>query len=127
MARAASLLALSMCLLLLPRAASAQDPVHTDGDKYRVLLENEHVRVLAYTDRPGDRTLQHSHPAFVVYALAPFKRKLELADGRTLLREFKAGDVLYSNGETHIGENIGTTPTQIIMVEMKPAKPGAGQ
>jgi len=114
-----------LVLVLFSQASLAQDPVHTDGDKYRVLLENEHVRVLAYSDRPGDKTHQHKHPAFVVYALAPFKRKLVLADGRTLTREFKAGDVLYSNGETHIGENIGATPMQIIMVEMKSASSGA--
>lgn len=110
-------------LVLWGGAASAQDPVHTDGDKYRVLLENDQVRVLAYTDRPGERTQPHAHPAFVVYALAPFKRQLTLPDGRRLVREFKAGDVMYSPGEGHIGENIGSTPTQIIMVELK-AAPG---
>lgn len=113
----------AVALALLSSVAWAQDPVSTDGDKYKVLLDNEHVRVLSYTDRPGDATHQHEHPAFVVYALAPFKRKLTLADGRTLTREFKAGDILYSNGETHIGENVGQTPTQVLMVEMKPATP----
>lgn len=114
-------------LLLLPFAfaasAQAADPVATDGDKYTVLLENDRVRVLAYADQPGDRTQAHEHPAFVVYALAPFKRRLHLADGRTLVREFKAGDVLYSNGEAHVGENVGTTPTRIIMVELKKTQP----
>ena len=108
---------------LLAATAHAQDPAVTDADKYKVLLDNEQVRVLAYTDRPGERTQQHRHPAFVVYALAPFKRRLTLADGRVLTREFKAGDVLYSNGEVHIGENVGTTPTQVIMVELKSARP----
>jgi hypothetical protein len=116
------LLALTL-MLGLSAAANAADPVATDGDKYKVLLDNDQVRVLAYTDQPGDRTQPHEHPAFVVYALAPFKRRLQLADGRTLVREFKAGDVLYSNGEAHVGENIGTTPTQIIMVEMKKPRP----
>ena len=37
--------------------------------------------------------------------------------------EDETGDVIYSNGESHIGENIGTTPTQVIMVEMKEPKP----
>jgi hypothetical protein len=110
-----------LSLTLLATAASAHDPLSTDGDKYRVLLENEHVRVLAYDDRPGDRTRQHRHPPFVVVALAPFRRQLELADGRRMTREFAAGDVLYSDGETHVGENVGTTPTRVIMVELKRA------
>ena len=116
-------LILSAALMCLMASAHADDPVQTDGDKYKVLLENDRVRVLAYTDQPGEKTRQHLHPAFVVYALGPFKRRLSLTDGRVLTREFKSGDVLYSNGEAHIGENIGTTPTQIIMVEVKESKP----
>lgn len=111
-------------LALIATTASAQDPVATDSDKYRVLLENDQVRILAYEDQPGARTQMHSHPAFVVVALVPFERRLELEDGRRLTRKFAAGDVIYSKGETHIGENIGSTPTRIIMVELK--QPPAG-
>ena len=99
--------------------ATAQDAANTDGDKYKVVLDNAQVRVLEYRDLPGDKTHQHQHPAFVVVALAPFKRKLLLPDGRTMMREFKSGDVVYSGGETHIGENVGTTPTHVMLVEIK--------
>lgn len=116
-------LMMTIALTCLSKAVMAQDPASIDGDKYKVLLENDRVRVLAYSDRPGEKTHQHLHPAFVVYAVAPFKRRLTLSDGRVMTREFKAGDVIYSNGETHMGENIGSTPTQVIMVEMKDTKP----
>ena len=106
-------------LLALSLGAAAQDPVHTDGDKYKLLKENDRVRVLEYRDQPGEKTQQHRHPAFVLYAMSPFKRKLTLPDGKTMVREFKAGDVLYSDDQTHIGENVGTTPTHVIMVELK--------
>ena len=110
-------------LLALSLGAAAQDPVHTDGDKYKLLKENDRVRVLEYRDQPGEKTHPHRHPAFVLYAMSPFKRKLTLPDGKTMVREFKAGDVLYSDDQTHIGENVGTTPTHVIMVELKePAK-----
>jgi len=120
MRRIPTLLAFS---LLLAGAAAAQDPTHTDSGKYRVLLENEHVRVLEYTDAPGERTQLHRHPAFVVYALAPFTRALHLPDGRVLRREFQPGQVMYSAGEAHVGENVGSTPTRILMVELKDARP----
>jgi hypothetical protein len=116
-------LMVSAALVCVMASARADDPLQTDSDKYRVLLENDRVRVLAYTDQPGEKTQQHLHPAFVVYALGPFKRRLSLTDGRVLTREFKGGDVLYSNGEAHVGENIGTTPTHIIMIEIKETKP----
>ena len=35
--------------------ASAQDAAQTDGDKYKVVLENTQIRVLEYRDLPGER------------------------------------------------------------------------
>ena len=94
-------------------------PEITDPDKYKVIFDNEKVRVLDHTDAPGEKTNLHKHPNFVLYALAPFKRRLHLADGNTLIREFKKGDVLWSEGQIHIGENIGETYTHALIVELK--------
>lgn len=112
-------LSLIIASLALSATAAAQDAVNTDGDKYRVLLENERVRVLEYRDRPGEKTHQHRHPAFVLYAIEPFKRTITLPDGKLIVREFKAGEVLWSEAQTHIGENVGQTDTHVIMVELK--------
>jgi beta-alanine degradation protein BauB len=105
--------------LVVSSAAYAADPVHTDGDKYKVRFENDRVRVLEYIDQPGEKTHEHQHPAFVLYAVSPFKRKLHLPDGKVLAREFRAGDIMWSDAQTHIGENVGDTPTRVIMIEMK--------
>jgi hypothetical protein len=105
--------------LLLSSTAHAADPVHTDGDKYKVKFENDRVRVLEYIDKPGEKTHEHHHPAFVLYAVSPFKRKLALPGGKVFMREFKAGDIMWSDAQTHIGENVGDTPTHVIMIEMK--------
>ena len=95
------------------------DPVVTDGDKYHALLDNEQVRVLRYHDEPGDKTHLHHHPAFVMYALASFQRRLTFPDGTTREREFAAGDVAWMPEQTHVGENIGTTPTEALLIELK--------
>jgi quercetin dioxygenase-like cupin family protein len=100
-----------------------KDPVITDGDKYKVLTENERVRVLEYRDTPGAKTSKHYHPDFVLYALAPFKRQLTLGNGKTVIREVKAGDVLWSQAQEHIGKNIGTSETHVIIVELKENAP----
>lgn len=97
----------------------AQDAVQTDGDKYQVILENDCVRVLDYRDSPGQKTHQHHHPAFVLYAMSAFQRTLTLPDGKVLRRDFKPGDVMWSDAQTHIGENVGSTPTHVVIVEMK--------
>ena len=35
------------------------DPTSTDADKYKVIFENERVRVLEYRDEPGQVTKPH--------------------------------------------------------------------
>ena len=107
--------------------AFAQDAVQTDPDNYKAILENECVRVLEYSDRPGEKTHQHRHPAFVLYALSGFKRTLTLPGGKVLRREFKPGDVMWSDEQTHIGENVGDTPTRVIMVELNKLREGCAK
>jgi hypothetical protein len=86
------------------------------------------VRVLECRNRPGDQTHEHAHPAFVLYALAPFKRTLTPPDGTVLSREFKVGDVTWSPVQVHVGHNVGDTPTHVLIVELKPGavNPAAG-
>ncbi|HSB21819.1 MAG TPA: hypothetical protein VLE94_01795 [Burkholderiaceae bacterium] len=122
-----ALLACAMAAPIALAQPAGPDPLRTDGDKYKAILDNPCVRVLEYRDRPGDKTHQHAHPAFVLYALAPFKRTLTLPDGKVISREFKAGDVMWSPAQTHIGTNVGDTPTHVLIVELKPgaANPAA--
>lgn len=96
-----------------------RDPIVTDGDKYSVVLENERVRVLRYHDTPGDRTLEHAHPDYVLYAESSFRRRLRFPGGRMQEVDVKAGTVVWMEGHTHIGENIGDTDTDVIIVELK--------
>ncbi len=108
-----------VAILSLSAAALARDPLDTDPDKYRSILENDCVRVLEYRDRPGDATGQHAHPPFVLYALSAFRRSLALPDGRVLARSFEAGDAMWSEAQVHVGTNTGETPTHVLIVELK--------
>jgi len=96
-----------------------QDPIVTDGDKYSVVLENERVRVLRYHDKPGDTTSPHAHPVYVLYAESSFKRRLTFPDGQKQEVDVKAGSVGWMKAHIHIGENIGDTNTDVIIVELK--------
>jgi hypothetical protein len=49
-------------------SVTSLDPIVTDPEHYRVIFENERVRVLEYTDVPGDSTHVHEHPDSVMYA-----------------------------------------------------------
>ncbi len=95
------------------------DPTVTDPDKYAVVFENERVRVLEYRDEPGAKTRPHEHPDSVMVTLSGFRRRLIVGD-RDRDVALEAGDVRWLDAQTHAGENIGSTPTHVIFVELKP-------
>jgi hypothetical protein len=105
-------------LVSTPVVLAAQDPLQTDGDKYKLVLENDRVRVLEYRDTPGEKTSMHTHRAFVLYALSSFQRRLTFADGHSVERAFVEGETLWMEAQSHIGENIGTTDTHVLLVEL---------
>lgn len=97
----------------------SEDPTCTDPDKYRVVLDNEHVRVLEYLDHPGDRTSPHVHPDSVMYTLSSFRRRLYGADGETRDVSIAAGTTGWLPGQRHAGHNIGDSDTHVIFIELK--------
>jgi beta-alanine degradation protein BauB len=94
------------------------DPALSNPAHYRVVFENDRVRVLEYTDRPGDRTTPHAHPDSVMYTLSSFRRRLVSGETEREV-ELEAGTVGWLPAQEHHGENIGTTPTHVIFVELK--------
>jgi len=97
----------------------AQDPVPLYPANYKVMIENERVRVLDFRLRKGDSERTHTHPAHVLYVLEPFTIRFILKDGRTVVREAKAGDVLFSEAVTHSPTNIGPGDAHGILIELK--------
>jgi hypothetical protein len=83
-----------------------------------VVFENDRVRVLHYRDRPGDRTSLHSHPDMVIIPLSSFSRRLTV-DGRTVEVEKTAHEAGWVPAQAHIGENVGTTESNALFVELK--------
>lgn len=131
----------TLCLAVLVQVSSvalAQDPLPIYPENYKVIVENQRVRVLDFRLRKGAKEASHSHPAHVVYVVAPFRIRFTYPDGHSAVRATRAGDVLYSEAVTHASENIGDTEAHGILVELKaaaagqqaaaptPAPPGAG-
>jgi beta-alanine degradation protein BauB len=97
---------------------SQHDPTCTDPDKYRTIFENDAVRVLEYRDGPGAMTSPHRHPDSVMYTLTAFRRRLNV-DGATRDVEMPSGHASWLPAQEHRGENIGTTDTHVLFVELK--------
>jgi beta-alanine degradation protein BauB len=101
------------------RTAAAPDPVAVDPEAYKVLFENEKVRVLEFRDKPGDQAKMHIHPERLIYSFTAWKRKFLYPDGRSELAEGKAGEVKWTAPVIHAGENIGETETHNLFIEFK--------
>ena len=103
--------------------AHAQDPTKVQPGSYRVAFENDKLRVLDFTGRPGMGICgesMHSHPAHLTVVLADWRGKLTQPDGTVTDRTRKLGDVFWSEAETHKLENTGKTNSRVLIVELKP-------
>lgn len=103
------------------------DPTSTDPDKYKVIFENERVRVLEYRDEPGQTTQPHQHPDSVMYTLSSFNRRLIDDRGQRRDVSLSAGEVRWLDAQVHSGENIGDSPTHVLFVELKEERLEAGR
>jgi hypothetical protein len=94
------------------------DPARTNPELYKVVFENDRVRVLEYQDKPGDRTTPHRHPDSVMITLSGFQRRLTVG-GHVVEVDKPAHEVGWLPAQTHVGENIGGTDTHVVFVELK--------
>lgn len=94
------------------------DPVASNPQHYALIFENERVRVLEYTDKPGDKTTPHEHPDSVMYTLSAFRRRLHSGEGHRDV-ELPSGLTSWLPAQQHFGENIGDTDTHVLFVELK--------
>ena len=109
--------------LVLADAASAQDPARMQSQSFRVAFENDRLRALEHRSRPGMGVCgdgMHSHPAHLTVVLVSGKVRVKTPDGKVFVAEGKAGDVFWSEAETHEVENISGRNLHAILVELKP-------
>ena len=102
---------------LIAAGALAQDAAKVAPELFKVLAENDKVRVLEVKARKGDKAAMHSHPAMVVYILEAGKTRFTNADGTVRESAGKAGDVLLRDAVTHSQEHIEAS--HAIVVELK--------
>ncbi len=112
----------TVLIILSGRLASAQDPLEVGPDIYKLLFENDKVRVMEIMFKPGDKIAMHSHPDHLAYIMSEGTLLLSYPDGTTKEMAGKSGDVFWINAEAHAAENIGTTEVKGLVVELKEQK-----
>jgi quercetin dioxygenase-like cupin family protein len=97
----------------------AQEAAQAAPHIYKVLFENERVRLLDVRMKPGEESAQHSHPDYLLYALTGGTVKLSDASGQSAEVEVPEGATMWRDAEEHSALNVGTTELHALFVELK--------
>lgn len=112
-------------LLVLSPATAQQVPQEMDGlaaspDNFRLVLENEQVRILEYHIDPGLRDRPHTHPPRVSHVISGGTLRIRMATSETFDVTDGVGETHWSDSAPlHDTENIGNTPIRILLIEVK--------
>jgi len=96
------------------------DAMKAAANAYKLILENDKVRVMEINLKPGQKAPMHNHPhAHVVYIMNDAKFKLAFPDGKSAEVDLKAGQAIMMEAGSHETSNIGKTPGRNLVVELK--------
>ena len=105
-----------------PTTAGPVDGLVSSPANFKLVLENEHVRVLQFTLEPGALDHWHTHPPRFGYVLSGAKIRVTEADGSQKDYDEKTGDNYWGEfAPLHDTLNIDTKPFVALLVEVKPA------
>jgi beta-alanine degradation protein BauB len=97
-----------------------KDVLVAAGNAYKLLMENDKVRVLDILLKPGEKAPMHNHPSdHVVYVMANTRFKLTFPDGKVNEVDLKTGQTLWMEAGSHATENIGNVAGHNLVVELK--------
>lgn len=95
------------------------DPIEASPGNYKLLEENDEVRVIEMIVKAGESDIEHSHPSESVYFITGGKVRIHLPDGNSQEAEIPDGHVMLHEEWTHRVENIGDTDVHAIIFEPK--------
>ena len=103
------------------------DLLIADPQHYRLEFENQWVRVIREKMGPHETALPHRHPepGGVVVFLTDQHLLQTGEDGVPREARHKAGDVIWSPGRTHKGQNLDDSVFEYVEIEPRPRADGA--
>ena len=99
--------------------AGGEDPVRVAPNSYRILFENDRVRVLDVHVKVGETIPMHAHPAHLIYAFSDAKVNFGLPGGRIIRTDLKSGQTIFNEGVTHSSQNAGDAEAHLLTIELK--------
>ena len=102
-----------------PAGGGKADPVKVDPKHYKVEFENESVRVLRISYGAGEKSVMHYHPNAVAVYLTDGMTRMTTPDGKSQDMPAKAGGATWTAAGSHLPQNTGNKPLEVILVELK--------
>ena len=97
----------------------AEDAVKVAPHVYKVLFENEHVRLLDVQLGQGGSTEMHSHPNTLIYTLDGGKVTFTAPSGEVEEVDVPAGFSMWMDATDHATNNVGGTAIHALLFEPK--------
>ena len=95
------------------------DAVKVAPDSYKVVLENDTVRVLEVQIKQGAKSEMHSHPKSVAICLNDQRLRFTFPNGKSEDTDLKRGQAVWIDGLSHAVENVGNEDVSSVVVELK--------
>ena len=115
-------LILPLAFMLCSAVQAMEDPVAATPGMYKVLHENDQIRVLELVYLPGQQENWHGHPRYLVYVVEPGDGKIKVENDKGEVHEYdlKLGQNLLTGPvEKHRGMNPGSSAIRLIAIELK--------
>ena len=98
------------------------DPLVVDPQHYHLDFENEFVKVIRCHIGPHEKVAMHHHPVgSVILSVTDQNLNQTAPDGTRSEAHHKAGEVLWAEPTTHLGENYTDKPYEYVRVDIKAA------
>ena len=89
------------------------------GVQETVIYENDRVRIVRFHFEPGAKVSMHPSPDLVATWLGAGHFRLTHPDGTVQDLHVQAGQTAWFDAQMHAGENLGDTPLDFVVVQLK--------
>ena len=96
----------------------APDPKIVASNVYKVINENERMRVARAIFKLGETAKMHHHPQHMIYVIKGGKLNLT-SGGKTQAMDLKEGSSIFMEAQDHEATNIGDSVVDLLVVELK--------
>jgi quercetin dioxygenase-like cupin family protein len=113
-----AVICLAVALCVTAATPAPQDAMKVAPGNFKVLLENDRVRVLDFHGKAGEKIPMHSHPAYISYTITGNGTTTFTApDGKKTERAAQPGKATWIDAETHASES--SAPIHALLIELK--------